>query len=81
MSKEERDNESILLGERWNLIQSGTDRKFIKIRNKQIFVNNQLHGSILDSKFSKVNTSSQSITDNGGATNSDMVMVDQAPTE
>ena len=73
MSKEERDNESILLGERWNLIQSGTDRKFIKIRNKQIF--------ILDSKFSKVNTSSQSITDNGGATNSDMVMVDQALTE
>ena len=53
--------------------------KFIKIRNKQTFVNNQLHGSILDSKFSKVNTSSKSITDNGGATNSDMVMEDQAP--
>ena len=79
MSKEDRVDESILLSERWNLIQSGTDRKFIKIRNKQIFVNNRLHGSILASKFSKVNTSCRSITDNGGATDSDMVMEDHAP--
>ena len=36
MTKEERDTESMLLSERWNLIQSGIDRKLIKIRNKQI---------------------------------------------
>ena len=34
MTKEERDTESMLLSERWNLIQSGIDRKLIKIRNK-----------------------------------------------
>ena len=81
MSKEERDNESILLSEHWNLIQSGTDREPIKIRSKQISVNNQLHGNILDSKLSKINASTRSITDNGGATNSDMVIEDQAPDE
>ena len=35
MSKEERDTESILLSEHWKLLQSGIDRKLIKIRNKQ----------------------------------------------
>ena len=43
MDKEERDTESMLLSERWNLIQSGIDRKLMKIRNKQIYVNNQLY--------------------------------------
>ena len=86
MSKEERDTESILLSERWKLLQSGIDRKLIKIRNKQIFVNNQLHGSVHDSKFTKINISTESINNNSGATNSDTsaadtVMEDQTPDE
>jgi len=36
MTKEERLIESILLRERWNLFQNGTDRKFIKIQNTDI---------------------------------------------
>ena len=36
LTKEERLIESILLRERWNLVQNGTDRKFIKIRNTDI---------------------------------------------
>ena len=32
--------------ERWKLIQSGHDRKVIKIRNSSIFVNGRLHGRV-----------------------------------
>ena len=86
MSKEERDTESILLSERWKLLQSGIDRKLIKIRIKQIFVNNQLHGSVHDSKFTKINISTESTNNNSGATNSDTsaadtVTEDQTPDE
>ena len=51
MSKKDRDIQSILLHERWNLIQSGTNRKSIKIRNSQLYVNNQLYGQVQDNKF------------------------------
>lgn len=71
MSKEERDIESVLLRERWNLIQSGTDCKLIKISNKHIYVNNQLYGSIHDSRFTKITTLSESTNNNSGANNSD----------
>ena len=81
MTKEKGDTESMLLSERWNLIQSGIDRKLIKIRNKQIYINNQLYGSIQDSRFTKINTSPELINNNSGVTNSDTVMEDQAPGE
>ena len=38
MSQEDRNTESMLLRERWNLIQQGTDQRSIKFRNKQIYV-------------------------------------------
>ena len=50
MSLEERKCESMLLHERWNLIQQGVDHKTIKIHNKQLFVDDQLHGKIINSK-------------------------------
>ena len=37
--------------ERWGLIQSGVARKSIKIRNTRLFVNNKLHGQVINSKF------------------------------
>ena len=44
MSKEERHRESILLKERWSLIESGVPRESIKIRNNLcIYVNNKIH--------------------------------------
>ena len=44
---EDREIDKILLGVRWSLIQKGrTDRKSIKIRNKCLYVNNDLHGKI-----------------------------------
>lgn len=46
MSAAQRVRESILLKERWSLLQSGTNRKSIKIRNSSIYVNNILHGTV-----------------------------------
>jgi len=51
LSQEERQIESLLLKERWVLIQAGTERKAIKIRGTKIFVSNKLHGQIINSSF------------------------------
>jgi len=58
LTSEERKIESILLHERWNIIQKGIDRKTIKLRNRQILVNNRLHGKVTDFKFIKFSTNS-----------------------
>ena len=44
LTPEERKAESVLLKERWTLMQLGFDRKRIKLRNKSIFVDNKLYG-------------------------------------
>ena len=51
MTPEERHNESVLLKERWALIQKNIDRKVIKIRGRRLFVNNKLHGEVKNSSF------------------------------
>ena len=54
MTPEERNTESLLLKERWKLIQQGYSRKSIKIRNAHIYVNNQPHGIVTNSKFNQL---------------------------
>jgi len=51
MTKDERLTESILLKERWSLIQKKIERKVIKIRGNKIFVSNKLHGEVKDSSL------------------------------
>ena len=51
MSPDERINESLLLKERWNLIQSGIERKSIKIQSTKIFANKKLVGQLSNFKF------------------------------
>jgi len=51
MSAEERQMESLLLKERWALIQSGIERKVIRICSNKIFVHNKLHGQIINSSL------------------------------
>ena len=51
MTRDERLTESILLKERWALIQKETDCKTIKIRGNKIFVNNKLHGEVKNSSL------------------------------
>ena len=59
MSLTERHTESVLLKERWSLIQAGCDRKKIKIRSSKIFVNNKLHGEVINSVLVLSQPSSQ----------------------
>ena len=51
MSQAERTIESLLMKERWRLIQTGIDRKSIKIQAANIYVNNKLHGKVCISSF------------------------------
>ena len=46
MSPTEKKSESMLLKERWSLIQSGVPRDAIKIHGSRLFVSNKLHGQI-----------------------------------
>ena len=52
-SPDELKIESILLKERWNLIQAGHQRKSIRInsRTSRIYLNNQVFGKVENSKF------------------------------
>ena len=50
-SKQQRTIESILLKERWKLIQSGTERKVIKICYNTLLVNDIPHGRVHNGKF------------------------------
>ena len=52
LSPEQRVVEKILLKERWSLIQSGVDRKDIKLRQGNIYVKNKKYGQVVDEKFS-----------------------------
>ena len=49
MTPAERKIESLLLKERWQIIQSGTDRKSIKICYNKIFVQKNLHNQAINS--------------------------------
>ena len=55
MSLAERAKESLLLKERWKLIQAGYDRRQIKLSNNSLYVDHQVFGEIVDSKFCRTN--------------------------
>ena len=57
MTVEERVRESILLKERWNLIQSGIPKNVIKIQGSRLYVRSALYGQFKDSKFVPSSTS------------------------
>jgi len=54
MPPEDRVIESTLLKERWSLIQSGHNRKQIKISKNHIYLNGHLHGKIVNSVFQRI---------------------------
>ena len=57
LSPEEKHLESILLNERWKLIQAGHDRKSIKIRRGSILLKGKLFGHLDGSNFKQVSHS------------------------
>ena len=51
MNHEEKQRESLLLKECWNLICSGIDKKDIKIYGTKLYVKSQIRGEIMNSVF------------------------------
>jgi len=51
MTKDERKVESMLLQERWKLIEQGTNCKHITIRRSEIFVNKLLYAKATNQKL------------------------------
>ena len=60
MSKDERKVGSILLQERWKLIQRGTNRKHNSIRKNEIFVGKLLHAKVVNQNL--IQCKSQAVT-------------------
>ena len=60
MSSAERKKHSILMQERWDLIQYGVLRKDIKIRGDPLYVSNKKYGCVLNYKFELCSNSIQS---------------------
>jgi len=58
MLPQERAIESVLLKERWTLIEGGHNRKQIKLSNNRIYINNQLHGEVVNGVFKRSSCSS-----------------------
>lgn len=52
LSPSERRIERLLLSERWKLIQSGTDRRSIKLNNSCLYINGRLHGKVINDSYS-----------------------------
>ena len=61
LSKKERHIESLLLNERWRLIQSGTAREDIRLSKTSLFVNGELYATVTNTGLSKVNLLSPSL--------------------
>ena len=61
MTKTERLTESTLLKERRALIESGTDRRDIKIRGNSLYVNNRKFGTANELNFSPLSNASESV--------------------
>ena len=67
MSKQERQNERLLLKERYQLIEAGTSRKVLRIRGNKLLVKNEVYGSVVENKFVRASSLSSdalhSVTD------------------
>ena len=53
LSPEEREIQKILLSARWDLIQSGAERKSIKIKGSSIYVAGRCYGKVSNLQFCK----------------------------
>lgn len=63
LSPQERLCESLLLKERWKLIQGGTDRKQIKIRKTRLIVSDKVHAEVVDNELQYTNEGSPATMD------------------
>ena len=84
MSPHERKCESLLLHERWSLLQSGVPREHIKIRGSRLYVRKKLYGQVSSSgpelHFSHQN-SSPIVNNSCSIVNNDVVPAPVVPTQ
>ena len=82
MTREERKADSLLLQERWRLIQSGVPKSSIKISRFTIYVNKCQHGQVINSAFCLTPQSSTSnkshIIKKSAPPNQDMSIADES---
>lgn len=69
LSLQDRKAKAILLHERWKLIQSGIERKSIKLRNLSLFVNNRPYGKIINGVFSLIHARDKVATPSSNSSN------------
>ena len=63
LTLEERQLESILMKERWGLIQSGQNKKDIKIQGNKLYLKGNIYGNVIDFKFALCSSSESSGTE------------------
>ena len=69
LSLQDRKAKAILLHERWKLIQSGIERKSIKLQNLSLFVNNRPYGKIINGVFSLIHARDKVATPSSNSSN------------
>jgi len=72
LSPEERRRDSVLLKERWSLIQSGIPRSDIKIRESRLYVRKKLFGYYDKSEFQYSSSASKSLPESTDLSQSDV---------
>ena len=65
LTQEERRRDALLLAERWKLLQSGVDKKLIRIRFSSMYVWGKKYGEVVDGcfKLCKSQTPNNSFSD------------------
>ena len=79
LTQEERRRDALLLAERWRLLQSGVDKKLIKIRFSGLYVRGKKYGEVVDGcfKLCKSQTPNHSFSDPGVEPSSDTAPRDE----
>ena len=79
LTQEERRRDALLLAERWRLLQSGVDKKLIRIRFSVMYVRGKKHGEVVDCcfKLCKSQTPNHSFSDPGVEPSSDAAPRDE----
>jgi len=79
ITQEERCRDALLLAERWRLLQSGVDKKLIRIRFSGMYVRGKKYGEVVDGclKFCKSQTPNHSFSDPGVEPSSDAAPRDE----
>jgi len=72
LSPEERRRDSVLLKERWSLIQSGIPRSDIKIRESRLYVRKKLFGYYDKSEFQYSSSATKSLPESTDLSHSDV---------